>query len=60
MRLTLGRRPRSTAAARPSRHGSVRPGPSYLDAGSGVPAHGNQRAQWDAGCRPDAPNPDYR
>jgi len=29
------------------------------DAG-GVPAHGNQRSQWDAGCRFDFPNPDYR
>ena len=29
------------------------------DAG-GVPAHGNQRSQWDAGCRFDSPNPDYR
>ncbi|MCP4384996.1 MAG: flavodoxin family protein [Hyphomicrobiales bacterium] len=29
------------------------------DAG-GFPAHGNQRAQWDAGCRFDHPNPDYR
>ena len=29
------------------------------DAG-GVPAHGNQRAEWDAGCRSDFPNPDYR
>ncbi|MGI9028757.1 MAG: flavodoxin family protein [Ilumatobacteraceae bacterium] len=26
----------------------------------GVPAHGNQRSAWDAGCRPDFPNPDYR
>ena len=26
----------------------------------GVPAHGNQRAGWDAGCRYDFPNPDYR
>jgi multimeric flavodoxin WrbA len=26
----------------------------------GFPAHGNQRAAWDAGCRFDAPNPDYR
>lgn len=26
----------------------------------GVPAHGNQRSEWDAGCRPDFPNPDYR
>lgn len=29
------------------------------DAG-GVPAHGNQRSAWDAGCRFDYPNPDYR
>ncbi len=29
------------------------------DAG-GVPAHGNQRSAWDAGCRFDFPNPDYR
>jgi multimeric flavodoxin WrbA len=29
------------------------------DAG-GLPAHGNQRSLWDAGCRFDFPNPDYR
>jgi multimeric flavodoxin WrbA len=29
------------------------------DAG-GVPAHGNQRSEWDAGCRFDNPNPLYR
>ena len=29
------------------------------DAG-GMPAHGNQRSLWDAGCRFDFPNPDYR
>jgi multimeric flavodoxin WrbA len=29
------------------------------DAG-GIPAHGNQRSEWDAGCRFDNPNPDYR
>ena len=29
------------------------------DAG-GIPAHGNQRAGWDAGCRYDFDNPDYR
>jgi multimeric flavodoxin WrbA len=29
------------------------------DAG-GIPANGNQRSQWDAGCRFDFPNPDYR
>ena len=26
----------------------------------GMPAHGNQRRDWDAGCRYDFPNPDYR
>jgi hypothetical protein len=29
------------------------------DAG-GIPAHGNQRSKWDAGCRFDAPNPEHR
>lgn len=29
------------------------------DAG-GVPAHGNQRSAWEAGCHFDNPNPDYR
>jgi len=29
------------------------------DAG-GIPAHGNQRAAWDAGCRFDFENPEYR
>ncbi|MGD2060586.1 MAG: flavodoxin family protein [Acidimicrobiia bacterium] len=29
------------------------------DAG-GVPAHGNQRSKWEAGCRFDFPNPEYR
>jgi multimeric flavodoxin WrbA len=29
------------------------------DAG-GIPAHGNQRAAWDAGCRFDFPNPEHR
>jgi multimeric flavodoxin WrbA len=29
------------------------------DAG-GVPAHGNQRSEWDAGCRFDLPNPEHR
>ncbi len=31
-----------------------------LKEAGGVPAHGNQRGQWDAGCRFDHPNPDYR
>jgi multimeric flavodoxin WrbA len=26
----------------------------------GIPAHGNQRSQWDAGCRFDFPNPEHR
>ncbi len=26
----------------------------------GVPAHGNQRDKWDAGCRFNHPNPEYR
>ncbi len=29
------------------------------DAG-GMPAHGNQRAEWDAGCRFNFPNPEHR
>ena len=29
------------------------------DAG-GIPAHGNQRSLWEAGCRFDCPNPEYR
>jgi multimeric flavodoxin WrbA len=29
------------------------------DAG-GLPAHGNQRREWDAGCRFDYPNPEHR
>ena len=29
------------------------------DAG-GIPAHGNQRSEWDAGCRFDHPNPEFR
>ena len=26
----------------------------------GIPAHGNQRSEWDAGCRFDLPNPEHR
>lgn len=29
------------------------------DAG-GLPAHGNPRSEWDAGCRFDYPNPEHR
>jgi multimeric flavodoxin WrbA len=31
-----------------------------LKEAGGIPAHGNQRSAWDAGCRFDFPNPDYR
>jgi multimeric flavodoxin WrbA len=31
----------------------------FKDAG-GIPAHGNQRSHWDAGCRFDYPNPEHR
>lgn len=27
---------------------------------NGLPAHGNQRSEWDAGCRPGFPNPEHR
>ena len=31
----------------------------FKEAG-GIPAHGNQRSAWDAGCKPGFDNPDYR
>ncbi|HVF13212.1 MAG TPA: NAD(P)H-dependent oxidoreductase [Acidimicrobiales bacterium] len=31
-----------------------------LKEAGGIPAHGNQRAEWDAGCRFDFPNPEHR
>jgi multimeric flavodoxin WrbA len=31
-----------------------------LKENGGIPAHGNQRSKWDAGCRFDHPNPEYR
>ena len=33
---------------------------NLLKKAGGVPAFGNQRSQWQAGCRPDFPNPEYR
>lgn len=33
---------------------------NMLDKAGGLPAHGNQRSEWDAGCRFDFPNPEYR
>ncbi|GGU94397.1 hypothetical protein GCM10010275_34900 [Streptomyces litmocidini] len=31
-----------------------------LKRSGGVPAHGNQRSAWDAGCKPGFPNPEHR
>jgi multimeric flavodoxin WrbA len=31
-----------------------------LKVNEGIPAHGNQRSQWEAGCRFDFANPEYR
>ena len=31
-----------------------------LNQAGGIPAHGNQRSQWEAGCRFDHPNPEHR
>ena len=31
-----------------------------LEDNKGIPAHGNQRSKWDAGCKFDHPNPEYR
>ncbi|MCX5107544.1 flavodoxin family protein [Streptomyces sp. NBC_00378] len=33
---------------------------AMLKRAGGIPAHGNQRSAWDAGCRADAPNPEHR
>ncbi|EMD22696.1 flavodoxin family protein [Amycolatopsis azurea] len=33
---------------------------SMLHRAGGIPAHGNQRSEWDAGCRFDFENPEYR
>ena len=33
---------------------------AMLKRNGGVPAFGNQRAEWDAGCRPDLANPEHR
>lgn len=31
-----------------------------IEVAGGIPAHGNQRSLWEAGCRFDAPNPEHR
>ncbi|MFD4948969.1 flavodoxin family protein [Streptomyces sp. NPDC058239] len=33
---------------------------TMLRRANGIPAHGNQRSAWDAGCRSDCPNPEHR
>nr|MDQ3091500.1 flavodoxin family protein [Actinomycetota bacterium] len=33
---------------------------AMLERNAGVPAFGNQRTEWDAGCRPDLENPEHR
>ena len=33
---------------------------AMLQAAGGVPAYGNRRSQWDAGCAPDQDNPEHR
>ncbi|MFG2295906.1 flavodoxin family protein [Streptomyces sp. NPDC048603] len=33
---------------------------AMLKQAGGIPAHGNQRSEWDAGCRYDFPNPEHR
>ena len=33
---------------------------AMLKRNGGVPAFGNQRSAWEAGCRPDLPNPEHR
>ncbi len=33
---------------------------SMLAGADGIPAHGNQRSEWDAGCRFDSANPEHR
>jgi hypothetical protein len=31
-----------------------------LKRAAGIPAHGNQRSEWDLGCRFDFENPEHR
>ncbi|MFE7323907.1 flavodoxin family protein [Streptomyces sp. NPDC057565] len=33
---------------------------AMLKRAGGIPAHGNQRSEWNAGCRFDFPNPEHR
>jgi len=47
------------ASAAPCRGNLLHLARMLKDAG-GIPAHGNQRSGWDAGCRYDFDNPEYR
>jgi hypothetical protein len=33
---------------------------AMLKRAGGIPAHGNQRSEWEAGCHFDYPNPEHR
>ena len=33
---------------------------ALLKRAGGIPAHGNQRSEWEAGCRFDSDNPEHR
>lgn len=33
---------------------------AMLQRADGIPAHGNRRTEWDAGCRPDFASPEHR
>ncbi len=33
---------------------------TMLRQAGGLPAYGNQRSLWDAGCAPDQPSPEHR
>ena len=33
---------------------------AMLRSAGGIPAYGNRRSEWDAGCAPDQPNPEHR
>src|SRR5262249_25774169 len=49
-----------TTPTPPSMTWNLRPVAPMAKAAGGIPPHGNQRSEWDAGCRFDFDNPDYR
>lgn len=62
--LLFGRRiPRDPRTHQPQLHlhdGSTSCMAAMLRSAGGTPARGNQRSEWDAGCRPDRDNPEHR